>query len=48
MRKYIQSAEPVGVTGTRVKTYAGRPIDIIKASKEDAAKRKSSPEQSFS
>ncbi len=48
MRKFIQSAEPaVGVTGTRVKTYTGRPIDILKASKaECAAKKKAlSPEQ---
>ena len=27
MRKYIQSADPPGVQGTRVKTFQGRPGD---------------------
>lgn len=29
MRKFVQTANPVGVTGTRVKTFEGRPGDRI-------------------
>ena len=33
MRKLVQSADPVGVQGTRMKTYEGRPRDQVLASR---------------
>ena len=34
MRKFIKSADPVGIRGTRVKTFVERPFEQIKASRK--------------